>query len=160
MGGMKFLYINIPRLVLIAIFSFSCLIMGGSYLTFAQPDDGMELSFMNLKLSVSESPASALTLIKEAREVSALYEHHIVTTALQSMRVLEGVKDVPAVTAATNDMASFPSAEHSLFPQYVTKRFSQYKYTVDSDGVVDVDTASPTMVSDLEFVENYFKSIE
>ena len=160
MGGMRFLYINIPRLVLIAIFSFSCLIMGGSYLTFAQPDDGMELSFINLKLSVSESPASALSLIEEAREVSALYEHHIVTTALQSMRVLEGVKDVPAVTAATNDMAIFPSAEHSLYPHYVTKRFSQYKYTVDSDGIVDINTASPTTVCDLELLENYFKSIE
>jgi hypothetical protein len=134
--------------------------MGRSYFTLAQPDDDLELNLTNLKMSVNGSPASALGLIKEAQEVSALYEHHVVTTALQSMRVLEGVKNVPAITIATNDMASFPSAEHSLYPYYVTKRFSQYKYTVDIDGIVDINTASPTMVSDLEFVENYFKSIE
>lgn len=157
---MRILYINVPRLVLIAIISFACLLMGRSYFTLAQPDNSMELSFMNLKMSINESPASALGLIEEAREISALYEHHIITTALQSMRVLERVKDVPAVNIATNDMANFPSAEHSLYPYYVTKRFSQYKYTVESDGIVDVNTASPTTVCDLEFVENYLKSIE
>ena len=157
---MRILYINVPRLVLIAIISFAFLIMGGSYFTFAQPDDSMELSFMNLKMSINESPASVLGLIEEAQEVSALYEHHVITTALQSMRVLERVKDVPAINIATNDMASFPSAEHSLYPYYVTKRFSQYEYTVDSDGIVYINTASPTTVCDLEFVENYFKSIE
>ena len=160
MGGMRLLCINVPRLVLIAIISFSCLIMGKSHFTFAQPEDGMGLSFTNLKASVAESPASASGLIEQAQDISALYEHHIITTALQSMRVLERVKDVPAVTAATNDMANFPSAEHSLYPHYLTKRYSQYKYTVDSNGIVDINTASPTMVCDLEFVENYLKSIE
>ena len=157
---MRFLYINVPRLVLIAIISFSCLIMGKSYFTFAQPEDAMEPSSTNLKASVAASPALVSGLIEQAQEVSALYEHHIITTALQSMRVLERVKDVPAVTMATNDMANFPSAEHSLYPYYVTKRYSQYKYTVDRDGIVDINTASPTVVCDLEFVENYFKSME
>ncbi len=160
MGGMRLLYINVPRLVLIAIISFACLIMGQSYFTFAQPEDGTGLRFANLKVSVAESPALAPDLIEQAQNVSALYEHHIITTALQSMRVLERVKDVPAVTNATNDMANFPSAEHSLYPHYVSKRYSQYKYTVDSNGIVDMNTTSPTMICALEFVENYFESIE
>lgn len=157
---MRLLYVNVPRLVLIAIISFSCLILGGSYFTLAQPEDGTELRFTNLKVSAAESPDLASGLIEQVREISALYEHHVIMTALQSMRVLEGVKDVPEVTMATNDMANFPSAEHSLYPHYVTKRFSQYQYTVDSDGIVDINTASPTVVCDLEFVENYFKSLE
>jgi len=136
------------------------LILGKSYFTFAQPEDGTELRLTNLKVSVAESPDLSSGILEQAREISALYEHHVITTALQSMRVLEGVKNVPAVIMATNDMANFPSAEHSLYPHYVTKRFSQYKYTVDSVGIVDINTASPTMVCDLEFVENYLKSIE
>lgn len=157
---MRLLYINIPRLVLIAIFSFMCLIMGKSYFTFAQPEDGTGLTFTNLKVSIAESPALASELVEQAQDISALYEHHIITTALQSMRVLERVKDVPEVTMATNDMANFPSAEHSLYPNYLTKRYSQYQYTVDSNGIVDINTASPAVVCDLEFVENYFESIE
>ena len=159
MGGMRFLYINVPRLVLIAIIPLF-VILGKSYFTHAQLEDGMELRFTNLKLSVTGSPSLSSSLIEQAREVSALCEHHIITTALQSMRVLEGVKSVPEITTATNDMANFPSAEHSLYPHYVTKRFSQYKYTVDSNGIVDINTATPTVVCDLEFVENYLKSIE
>jgi len=157
---MRLLYVNVPRLVLIAIISFSCLILGRSYFTLAQPDYGTELRFTNLGGAVAESPELSSGLIEQARQVSALYELHVLTTALRSMRVLEGVKDVPEVTLSTNDMANFPSAEHSLYPQYVTKRFSQYQYTVDSDGIVDINTAAPTVVCDLEFVENYFKSLE
>jgi hypothetical protein len=30
----------------------------------------------------------------------------------------------------TNDMASFPSAEHSLFPDYLDKRIIQFRYKI------------------------------
>jgi hypothetical protein len=157
---MRFLYINVPRVVLLAIISFSFLLLGKSYFTFAQPDDGMEFSFMNLEISIAEAPAVSSGLIAEAQEVSALYEHYIVSTALQSMRVLERVKEVPAITRATNDMAQFPSAEHSLYPLYLTKRFSQFKYTVDYDGIVGIDTTSPNTVCHLEQIKNCLKYIE
>jgi len=157
---MRLLYINIPRVVLIAIISFSFLLLGKSYFTFAQPDDEMEFSFMNLKISIAESPAVSSGLIAEAQEISALYEHYIVSTALQSMRVLERVKEVPSITGATNDMARFPSTEHSLYPHYLTKRFSQFKYTVDRDGIVGIDTTSPNTVCHLEQIENCLKYIE
>jgi hypothetical protein len=157
---MRFLYINIPRVVLVAIISFSFLLLGKSYFTFAQPDDGMEFSFMNLEISIAEAPATPSGLIAEAQEVSALYEHYIVSTALQSMRVLERVKEVPPIIKATNDMAQFPSAEHSLYPHYLTKRFSQFKYTVDRDGIVDIDTTSPNTVCHLEQIKNCLKYME
>jgi hypothetical protein len=92
----------------------------------------------------AESQSSLGSLIKEVREVSASYEHCVVTNALQSMRVIEGVKEVPAVTVATNDMKNFPSPEHSLYPHYLSKRFSQFAYTVNEDGIVSVDTSTAT----------------
>ena len=160
MGGMRFLCINVPRVVLIAVFSLFFIVAGKSYFTFAQPEQGDELSFLNSDMSAAESPALSSNLIEEAREISALYEHYIVSNALQSMRVIERVKEVPEITLATNDMARFPSAEHSLYPHYVTKRYSQFRYTVDSDGIVDIDTASPTVVCHLEQIEDCLSGIE
>ncbi len=157
---MRLLYINVPRFVLIAIVSLSFLIMGRSYFTFAQTENGMEFSFASLKMSVAETPAVSSGLIEEVQEVSALYEHYIISAALQSMRVSERVKEMPDVSMATNDMAKFPSAEHSLYPHYLTKRYSQFKYTADSDGIIDIDTTSPTIVCNLEQIENYLNSIE
>lgn len=115
---------------------------------------------MNAKMSIAESPAAVSSLIEEALEISALYEHYVISTALQSMRVIEGVKEVPAISMATNDMAKFPSAEHSLYPHYLTTRYSQFKYTVDTNGIVDIDTSSPTTVCHLEQIANCLNSIE
>ena len=157
---MRLLYINVPRFVLIAIISLSFLIMGRSYFTFAQTENGMEFSFASLKVSLTETPVVSSSLIEEVQEVSGLYEHYIISAALQSMRVIERVKEVPAITMATNDMTKFPSAEHSLYPHYLTKRYSQFKYTVDSDGIVDIDTTSPTIVCNLEQIENRLNNIE
>lgn len=157
---MRILFINVPRVVFIVIISLFFLTLGKSHFTFAQTDDGMEFSFMNSKMSIAESPALSSSLIEAVQDVSALYEHNVISSALQAMRVIEGVKAVPAITLATNDMANFPSAEHSLYPHYLAKRYSQFKYTVDGDGIVGVDTASPTMVCHLEQIEDCLKYIE
>ena len=157
---MRVLFINVPRVVFIVIISLFFLILGKSHFTFAQTDDSMEFSFMNSKMSIAESSALSLSLIEAAQDISALYEHNVISSALQAMRVIEGVKAVPAVTLATNDMANFPSAEHSLYPHYLAKRYSQFKYTVDGDGIVGIDAASPTMVYHLEQIEDSLKYIE
>ncbi|MBU2535049.1 MAG: hypothetical protein KKD83_02640 [Chloroflexi bacterium] len=157
---MRVLFIHVPRVVFIVIISLFFLILGKSYFTFAQAENGMEFSFLNSKMLIAESPALSSSLIEAVQDISARYEHNIITSTLQSMRVIEGVKAVPAVTLATNDMANFPSAEHSLYPHYLTKRYSQFKYTVDRDGIVGIDTASPTIVCDLEQIEDCLKYIE
>ena len=157
---MRILYINIPRVVFIVIISLSFLILGRSHFTFAQTDNGMEFSLVNSKMSITESQLLSSSLIETARDISALYEHNVISSALQAMRVLERVKAVPAVTLATNDMANFPSSEHSLYPHYITKRYSQFKYTVNGDGIVDIDTASPTTAYNLEKIEDCLKYIE
>ncbi|MEE9366828.1 MAG: hypothetical protein V3W44_09095 [Dehalococcoidales bacterium] len=157
---MRVLFINVPRVVFIVIISLFFLIAGRSYFTYAQPDNGMEFSFMNSKMSIAEPQALSSSLIETVQDISALYEHNVISSALQAMRIIEGVKAVPAVTLATNDMASFPSAGHSLYPHYLTKRYSQFKYTVDGAGIVDIDAASPTTVCNLEQIEDSLKYIE
>ena len=157
---MRVLYIKVPRVGFFVIISLFSLLLGSNHFIFAQPDDGMEFSFMNSKMSIAESPALSSSLIETVQDISALYEHNVISSALQAMRVIEGVKAVPAVTLATNDMANFPSAEHSLYPHYLAKRYSQFKYTVDGDGIVGIDAASPTMVYHLEQIEDSLKYIE
>ena len=157
---MRFLYVNVPRVVLIAIISFFFIIAGRSYFTFAQPDNNAEFGLLDFNAPISESKALSSDLIEEVQEISALYEHYAISTALQSMRVIEKVKEVPAVNTATNDMAMFPSAEHSLYPHYLTKRYSQFKYTVDCNGTVDIDTTSPTTVCHLAELQECLDSIE
>lgn len=157
---MRVLYIKVPRVVFIVIISLFSFILGSSHFTFAQPDERMEFSFTNSKMSVTESQALSSSLIETVQDVSACYEHNVISSALQAMRIIEGVKAVPAVTLATNDMANFPSVEHSLYPHYLTKRYSQFKYTVDGAGIVDIDAASPTTVCNLEQIEDSLKYIE
>ncbi|MGB2815179.1 MAG: hypothetical protein WBC75_08875 [Dehalococcoidales bacterium] len=157
---MRILFIKIPRVVFIVIISLLFLILGRSYFTFAQPDNGMEFSFVHSKMSIAESQVLSSSLIETARDISALYEYNVISSALQAMRVLERVKAVPAVTLATNDMSNFPSSEHSLYPHYLTKRYSQFKYTVNGDGIVSIDTASPATVCNLEQTEDRLKYIE
>ena len=160
MGGMRVLYIKVPRVGFFVIISLFSLLLGSNHFIFAQPDDNMEFRFMNSKMPIAESPVLSSSLIEAVQDISALYEHNVISSALQAMRIIEGVKAVPAVTLATNDMANFPSAEHSLYPHYLTKRYSQFKYTVDGDGIVGIDTASPTMVYHLEQIEDSLKYIE
>ena len=76
------------------------------------------------------------------------------------MRVTEGLKVVPAVTVSTNDMACFPSLEHCLFPDYLDKRFSQFRYTVNSDGIVNVDTSGATTDALLEEIEQWLNRLK
>jgi len=102
------------------------------------------LSSLGGSLARAEPDTSLAGLLTEVREVSAAYEHHVVSNALQWMRITEGVKEVRPVTAATNDMQNFPSPEHGLYPHYLSKRFSQFAYTVDKDGIVRVDASFAT----------------
>lgn len=157
---MRFLYMNVLRVWFLAIISLFSLILGSNHFIFAQSDGGTQLSFFDSKVATAEYSALSSSLVEKAQDVSALYEHNVVTSALQAMRVIEGVKVVPAVTSPTNDMANFPSAEHSLYPNYLAKRYSQFSYTVDGDGVVGIDAASPTIACDLEQIAGSLKSVE
>lgn len=71
-------------------------------------------------------------------ETIAGFEEQVIQKSVQFMRIEEGLLDVPSVDIPTNDMASFPSAEHPLYPYYVARRYSRFKYTINSYGTVTV----------------------
>ncbi|MFC1931380.1 hypothetical protein ACFLXJ_04205 [Chloroflexota bacterium] len=157
---MRFLIRNAERLVLLGIIAFLLFLVTGSSATFAKSGHDLNIPFVGAAIALVEAPAVQLDLVREVREVSATYEHYIVSTALQSMRVLDGVKEVPSVTVATNDMENFPSSEQSLYPDYLTKRFSQFRYTVSSDGVVSVDASVAKTEVQLDRIEQWLDQLE
>lgn len=113
----------------------------GSSLALARPESALARPFRGVAIAIAETTAGAIGLIEEVRGVAADFERAVISQSVQAMRVTEGVKVVPAVAMSTNDMSIFPSKEHCLFPEYVDRRHSQFKYTVDSKGIVTVDSS-------------------
>lgn len=150
----------IQRAIPIVLISLLFTIIGGSCFAFAKPDHILATPFEALTITMDETSSARISLIKEIQEASATYEHYIVSTALQSMRVTDRVSAVPVVTTSTNDMGNFPSPEHSLYPGYVVKRFSLFKYTVNSDGVVSVDTSGETTDALFEKIDQLLEQAE
>lgn len=130
--------------VLVAVITLFLILLGGTSLAFAKPGHTVATPFKGIVITVTAASATAVSLIEDIRGIVAIYERNIVSTALQSMTVTEGLKDIPPVTVSTNDMACFPSREFCLFPDYLDKQFCQFKYTIDSHGIVSVDTSSAT----------------
>jgi hypothetical protein len=126
---------------------------GGSAFAMAQPEHKLAIPFRGVASTVLMTSAEAIHLIEDIRHIVAAYERNIVSTALQSMRVIEELDELSPVTSSTNDMAYFPSPQHPLFPDYLDKRFSQFKYTVDSTGIISVDTSGATTDTFLEKME-------
>ncbi|MEE8472162.1 MAG: J domain-containing protein [Dehalococcoidia bacterium] len=141
------------RAVLISFAALVLVSIGGTSVAFAKPDHALAAPFRGMAITVTEGGRAPIALIVWVRGVVATYERQIVSTALQSMRVEEGVRIFPTVMVPTNDMASFPSSELPLFPAYLDKEFSQFSYTVDSDGIVSVDTSWATTDALLERIE-------
>lgn len=148
------------RAVLIALILLLAIFVGGTSFAFAQPQHTMATPFRGAAITVLKAPAGAIGLIEDIRGVVAGYERNTVYTSLQSMRVVEGLRDVPPVKVPTNDMTRFPSPQHPLFPNYLDKKVSQFKYTVDSDGVVTVHTSGATTDSLLEKIEQLLHRLE
>lgn len=157
---MRLLIKNTERIILIAIISLLLIVAEGSSFTFAKPEPILKIPFQGLTVARAEASTVSSSFMEEVCAVSATYEHHVVSTALQLMRVTEGVKEIPAVTVATNDMGSFPSPEHSLYPDYLAKKFSQFKYTVNNGGIVSVDAAVTTTEAQLEEIAKWLERLE
>lgn len=130
--------------VLILIITILSVMAGGTSFAFAKPEHTAATPFKGVAIVILGSSSAAINLIEEVRGVAVMYEYSIVSETLQLMRVIEGIVEVPPVTVPTNDMACFPSAGCPLFPDYLQSRFSQFKYTVDSNGIVSVNTSGAT----------------
>lgn len=139
----------IGQLVLVVVITFLFIILWGTSFALAKPEHTLAAPFKGIAITLTKVPSSAIHFIEYVRGIVAIYERNIVSTALQSMRIDTGLKEITPVVLPTNDMASFPSREHPLFPNYLETRLSQFKYTIDSNGKVNVDTSlaiSPTFL--------------
>ena len=135
---------TVSRAALMTVLVVVLVTSAGTSLALARPESAAAAPFRGIASAIAETSAGAISLIEEVRAVAASYERSIVSTAVQSMRITEGLSTMSAVGAPTNDMAVFPSREHSLFPEYLDRLYSQFKYTVDSQGIVKVDSSWAT----------------
>ena len=116
----------------------------GTALAFTQPEHALARPFKGMAITLTETGYGAVGLIENVRYIVSGYERNIVSTALQSMKVTEDLDAVPEVNVPTNDMSCFPSAECHLYPGYLDSRYSQFKYYVDNNGIVQVDVSGAT----------------
>ena len=148
------------RVVLGVVITLLAIFLGGTSLAFAKPEHALATPFRGVAITVVKTSTGAISLIEYIRGIAATHERNIVSTALQSMRVDEGLEWVPQVTAPTNDMARFPSEEYHLFPDYLETGLSQFRYTVDSKGIVSVDTSWATTDAFLKKLRQLLERLE
>ena len=158
------LALKIPRKTLrigIAVIA-SVLIVGiaGTSVTFAYPDNAAAAPFRESAVALARTSARAIGLVEDVRAVAASHERSVISEMLQSMRVDLGLTRIPAVTVPTNDMSAFPSPEHPLYPMYLDRQFSGFKYTVDRYGIVQVDASTATTDALLHRIEEKIMSLE
>jgi len=134
----------VQRVALIAAVLLLLVIAQGASLAFAKPEHTLATPLQDIATTIMDASSEAINLIEDIKRLVAPYERNIISTALHSMRSVEGLSEVPPITIPTNDMTCFPSTEHPLFPEYVDKRFSQFDYTVDSNGIISVHTSDMT----------------
>ena len=87
-------------------------------------------------------------------------ERQVISTTVQLMRIDKSVKYLNPVVQPTNDMASFPSLANSLYPDYIDRRYSQFEYTIDGNGIVTVHTDNAATDSLLEKIKELIIHLE
>lgn len=101
------------------------LVLGGTTLAYAKTGFGM-----------SGREGAVISTI----ETISSFEERVIQNAVQLMRTDEVLKYLAVVETPTNDMAAFPSAKNPLYPDYVSRRYSRFEYTIDSYGLVAAHT--------------------
>ncbi|MFC1952971.1 J domain-containing protein [Chloroflexota bacterium] len=132
----------------------------GTTLAFSKPENVLAAPFRGVAASLAKASTGIVELLNVSREVASSAEHTTISTALQLMRIEEGLRVVPSVAKPENDMAFFPSKEFSLYPEYLDRRYSQFRYTVNSKGIMAVDTSWATTDGFLEFMQQIINRIE
>ncbi len=148
------------QVVLAVVIALLLTLLGGTSLAIAKPEHAMATPFKGIAIILTKTSAGAIGLIEDVRGIAAMHERSIVSTALQSLRVDQQLKEITPMVVSTNDMAQFPSPVHPLFPDYLETRFSQFKYTVDSNGSVSVDTSWATTDALLEKIKQLLDRLE
>jgi len=148
------------RAITITIAALLLVLFGGTSFAIARPEHALAAPFRGTAVVAMKSSEVATHLIEEIRSVAALYERNIISSSFQSMMVDKDLRNVTPVVVPTNDMNLFPSAENRLFPEYVDKKLSQFKYTVNSHGIVSVDKSTATTDAFLESINQMIARLE
>ncbi len=148
------------RVCLAVVAALLALGVSGTSLAFARPDSALAAPFRGAAMTIAQITSGAINLIDEVRSIGASSERQIVSTSLQLMRITEDVRHMNPVAEPTNDMSCFPSAEHSLYPSYLDRRYSQFSYTVDSYGIITVYTDTATTGPVLEKIKSILVNLE
>ncbi len=70
------------------------------------------------------------------RTEAAAAEKVTLQAAMDTMMARQGLTTVPAVTAATSNMAAFPSAANPLFPNFLRSSTTKGTYTCNTSGLI------------------------
>lgn len=148
------------RVLFITISACLLFLLTGTSIAIASPSSPAARTFKIPALLVLNVSSSSLSIIADARDVTARYERNIIQTSINAMRVGERIPALAPVTIPTNDMTVFPSPAHPLFPQYLDRQYSQFRYTLDEYGNIKVDTTIATTDSLLERIEKTIIQLE
>jgi len=149
-----------PRAIKAIISIVLIILLLGTTLAFVKPENALAAPFRGVAATIANTSTGIIEILSVSREVAASSEYNTISTALQSMRIDEGLRVVPSVVIPVNDMAFFPSRECSLFPEYLDRRYSQFRYTVNSKGIMAVDTSWATTDGFLEYMRRIIERIE
>ncbi len=124
-------------------------VTGGTFLAIAQPENTLASPFKGIAIPVVTTAREGIRLVKDMGRVSSADERKMVVAALDIMMIMEHVTKVGPVSVPTDDMGSFPSGEHHLYPKYLAAKFSEFKDTISRDGTVEAYARSmdPLLVS-------------
>ncbi len=143
----------VTALVVIVVF------VGGTSLAFVRPQSALAAPFRGIAEMLAQVTVVADDIIDDARGVAAGYERQTVSSALQAMRVIDGITTVTPVVTPTNDMSAFPSAANPLYPEYLDRRYSQFNYTVSAHGNVTLDTSVATSDAFLDRIRGWLAAL-
>jgi hypothetical protein len=128
---------QIIRLVILLAVSIGVL---GTANAIFNPESTLAGPFKTPAVVVLQAAAEADKLFAGASATAATMEMQTVSTALLSLNINEGITSKP-VSVPTNDMSSFPSKEHPLYPVYLKTDTSQFMYFINEKGEAEIDTS-------------------
>jgi len=149
-----------PRAVKAIISFVLVLLLLGTTLAFSNPENALAAPFRDVAMTVAQVSSGVAELITSSREIAASSELATISTAFQSMRIDEGLIVVSPVNIPENDMVLFPSREFGLYPEYLDRRYSQFKYTVNTKGIMEVDTSWATTDGFLKYMRQVINRLE
>ncbi|MFC2067211.1 DnaJ domain-containing protein [Chloroflexota bacterium] len=149
----------VKRAIPIAVIVLLAIIFTGTSFALAKPESAIAAPFRGPAIVVAKASPRIVSLIENIRGLVASFERKVIYTAAQSMIVDKRLDVIPEVGVPTNDMTIFPSLDCCLFPDYVDKRYSQFRYTIDRKGIVTVDTSTATTDEFLEKIDQLLERL-